>query len=66
MSQFALAWLLHKPVVTSVICGPRLIEHLRDNVKAIDVKLSQDIMDEVDKISPPRSGNNPNYINYYL
>ena len=66
MSQFALAWLLHKPVVTSVICGPRLIEHLRDNVKAIDVKLSQEIMDEVDKISPPRSGNNPNYINYYL
>ena len=66
MSQFALAWLLHKPVVTSVICGPRLIEHLRDNVKAIDVKLSQDIMDEVDKISPPRSGNNPNYINYSL
>ena len=66
MSQFALAWLLHRPVVTSVICGPRLIDHLRDNVKAADLKLSQEIMDQVDKIAPPRSGNNPNYVNHSL
>ncbi|MCK9266468.1 aldo/keto reductase [bacterium] len=66
MAQFALAWLLHRPVVTSVIAGPRLVEHLRDNVKAVEVKLSQEIMDEVDKIAPPRSGNNPNYENHSL
>lgn len=66
MSQFALAWLLHKPVVTSVICGPRVIDHLRDNVKALEVKLSSEIMDEVDKISPIGSGKNPNYKNYSL
>ncbi len=66
LSQFALAWLLHRPVVTSVIIGPRLIDHLRDNVKSADVKLSQEIMDEVDKISPPRTGFGDNYINHYL
>jgi aryl-alcohol dehydrogenase (NADP+) len=66
MSQFSLAWLLHRPVVTSIIAGPRLIEHLRDNVKAVEVKLSQEIMDEVDKISKPRSGDNPNYVNHSL
>ena len=66
LSQFALAWLLHRPLVTSVIAGPRLIEHLRDNVKAVEVKLSQEIMDQVDKIAPPGSGINKNYSNYYL
>jgi len=66
MSRFALAWLLHRPLVTSVLCGPRVIDHLRDNVKAAEVKLSKEIMEEVDKISPPRSGNNPNYENHYL
>jgi aryl-alcohol dehydrogenase-like predicted oxidoreductase len=66
MSQFALAWLLQRPTVTSVISGPRLINHLRDNVKAIEVKLSREMMDEVDKISPPGSGSNPEYKNYYI
>ena len=66
LSQLAIAWLLHRPLVTSVISGPRLIEHLKDNVKAVDIKLGQEIMDEIDKISPPRSGNNPYYENHYL
>ena len=66
MSRFALAWLLHRPLVTSVVCGVRLAEQLRDNVKAVDVKVSREAMDRVDEISPPRSGNNPNYMNHYL
>ncbi len=66
LSQFSLAWLLHRPVVTSVICGPRLTEHLEDNVKALDVRLSREIMEKVDAIAPPGSGDNPNYKNYYL
>lgn len=66
MSQFALAWLLHRPVVTSPICGPRTMEHLKENVKAVDIKLSQEIMDQVDKIAPPRSGFNENYVNHSL
>ena len=37
----ALAWLLAKPAVTSVIFGARSLEQLDDNLKAADVKLSR-------------------------
>src|SRR5580693_5209623 len=36
----ALAWLLAKPAVSSVIFGVRSIEQLEDNLKAVDVKLT--------------------------
>jgi len=39
-SAIALAWLLAKPTVTSVIFGARSLEQLDDNLKAADVKLS--------------------------
>lgn len=41
-SQVALAWLLHQPAVTSCIFGARSEDQLRDNLKAADLKLSQD------------------------
>ncbi len=42
ISQVALAWLLADPVITSPIIGPRNIEQLYDNLKAIDLHLSQE------------------------
>ncbi|MDC0718178.1 aldo/keto reductase [Nannocystis bainbridge] len=39
-SQVALAWLLHKPAVTSCIFGARTEDQLRDNLKAAELKLS--------------------------
>jgi aryl-alcohol dehydrogenase-like predicted oxidoreductase len=41
-AQVSLAWLLHKDVVTSPIIGPRTIDHLEDDVAALDVALSDD------------------------
>ena len=41
-TQIALAWLLHKPVVTSPIIGASKIEHLKDAVEALDLVLSQE------------------------
>lgn len=38
----ALAWLLHRPAVTSVIFGARTVEQLQDNLGAADLKLSDD------------------------
>ncbi len=38
--QVALAWLLGRPQVTSVIFGARTLDQLDDNVKAADLKLS--------------------------
>jgi aryl-alcohol dehydrogenase-like predicted oxidoreductase len=40
VSQVALAWLLGKPAVTSVIFGARTLDQLNDNLGAVKVKLS--------------------------
>ncbi|WP_159477776.1 aldo/keto reductase [Dyadobacter sp. 3J3] len=37
ISQLALAWLLHQPVVSSVIIGATKLHQLHDNLKAVDV-----------------------------
>jgi aryl-alcohol dehydrogenase-like predicted oxidoreductase len=47
----ALAWLLAKPCVTSVIFGARSLEQLDDNLKAADVKLSADDVKKLDDAS---------------
>jgi aryl-alcohol dehydrogenase-like predicted oxidoreductase len=59
VAQIALAWLLHQPVVTSVIIGAKKLEQLLDNLKAVDVTLSADELgrlDEVSKLAPEYPG----------
>ena len=50
-SQVALAWLLHKPGVTSCIFGARSEDQLRDNLKAADLKLSGEQLRALDDAS---------------
>ncbi len=50
-AQVALAWLLHKPAVTSVIFGARSLEQLEDNLKAGDLELSDETMKRLDDAS---------------
>jgi aryl-alcohol dehydrogenase-like predicted oxidoreductase len=54
-ARISLAWLLAKPVVTSVIIGAKRIEQLRDNVAAVHIKLSADQIKQLDEVSalPP-------------
>jgi aryl-alcohol dehydrogenase-like predicted oxidoreductase len=57
--QVALGWLLHQPVVTSVIIGAKKPEQLQDNLKATDVKLTGDELaqlEAVSKLSPEYPG----------
>ena len=42
VAQIALAWLLHQPVVTSVIIGAKRLAQLDDNLAATAVRLSPD------------------------
>jgi aryl-alcohol dehydrogenase-like predicted oxidoreductase len=49
--QIALAWILAKPIVTSVIIGARRLAQLDDNLKAVDVTLTADDMKELDEVS---------------
>jgi len=49
-AQVALAWLLQKDVVDAPIVGPRTVEHLEDNVCALDVSLSAE---EIERMEAP-------------
>ena len=54
IAQIALAWLLQKEVVTSVIIGAKRPDQLDDNLAAIDVTLSPDEMQRLDDVSALR------------
>ncbi len=49
--QLALAWLLQQPAVTSLIIGATKMSQLLDNLKAVDVALTQDEMKKLDDVS---------------
>ncbi|MCB0284842.1 MAG: aldo/keto reductase [Calditrichae bacterium] len=51
VAQVALSWLLHQPVVTSIIIGAKNHEQLADNLNAPKLKLSEDELAELDKVS---------------
>ena len=51
VAQLALAWLLHQPVVTSVIIGAKKPEQLEDNLKSIDVTLTTEELQKLDEVS---------------
>ena len=61
LSQFALAWAVYQPGVTSPIIGPRTMEQLIDNLKALDIKLSDDDRTAIDKVSVPGRVSAPYY-----
>ena len=61
LSQFALAWVLHQPGVTSPIVGPRTLEQFEDNLKALDLKLSEAELKRIDTIVPPGTHTSPYY-----
>jgi len=50
MVELAIAWLLARPSVSSVIAGATKEEQIVANVKACDWQLSADDMDEIDRI----------------
>jgi aryl-alcohol dehydrogenase-like predicted oxidoreductase len=52
-SQFALAWCLANPIVTSVILGPRTQEQLQDNLGCQAVAISGDDEQLVNSLVPP-------------
>lgn len=51
-ANVALAWVLNNHVVTSPIVGPRTVEQLEDNVKALDINLNEDTLNKLDEIWP--------------
>jgi aryl-alcohol dehydrogenase-like predicted oxidoreductase len=52
-SQIALAWLLTRPAISSVIIAARTNGHLDADIKAVDLKLSGDDLKLLDEASHP-------------
>lgn len=52
----ALAWLLARPEVTSVIVGARDVRQLEENLRALQVKLDADDLAALDAVSVPEWG----------
>jgi aryl-alcohol dehydrogenase-like predicted oxidoreductase len=53
VAQFALAWCMHQPGITSPIIGPRTMEQLEDNLGALNVEITDEDRAAVDKLVPP-------------
>ncbi len=51
-SVVALGWLLHNPVVTAPIIGPRTVAQLESAVRAVDVTLDDTALARLDEIFP--------------
>jgi aryl-alcohol dehydrogenase-like predicted oxidoreductase len=54
-ARISLAWLLVKPVVTSIIVGAKRLDQLQDNLAAVELTLTLDELQLLDQVSalPP-------------
>ena len=57
--EVALAWLLHNPIVTAPIIGPRNIEQLESAVNAAGIVLDGETLAKLDEIWPGPGGSAP-------
>jgi aryl-alcohol dehydrogenase-like predicted oxidoreductase len=55
----ALAWLLHNPIVTAPIIGPRTIEQLESTLHATEIRLDEATLKKLDEIFPGPGGEAP-------
>lgn len=58
-ANVALAWLLHNPVVTSPIIGPRTVDQLEGSLRSLEIKLSEETLKKFDGIWPGPGGEAP-------
>ena len=52
-AQVALAWLLTRPTISSVVVGARTDEQLADNLQAAELRLSPDELTAIEQVSRP-------------
>lgn len=58
-ADVALAWLLHQPIVTAPIIGPRTIEQIESALRAVDIQLDEATLVKLDEIFPGPGGESP-------
>jgi aryl-alcohol dehydrogenase-like predicted oxidoreductase len=52
VAQVALAWVRQQPGVTSTIIGAKTLPQLQANIDSVKVKLTEDDLTKIDKVSP--------------
>jgi aryl-alcohol dehydrogenase-like predicted oxidoreductase len=52
-AQYALAWTLEQPAMTSVIVGVKRLEQIREAVAALEVRIPREHLAKLDVICPP-------------
>ncbi len=50
LPQLALAWILRRPEIAAVLVGASKPEHVKENVQASDLKLSDNTIEEIEEI----------------
>ncbi len=58
-ADVALAWILHNPVITAPIVGPRTLQQLEGSLKALDVVLHDETLSRLNQIWPGPGGEAP-------
>jgi aryl-alcohol dehydrogenase-like predicted oxidoreductase len=58
-AEVALGWLLQRPLVTAPIIGPRTIDQLTSSLRALELKLPEDVIKRLDEIWPSPGGEAP-------
>ncbi len=54
VAQVALAWLLTRPVVSSIIVGASKIHQLEDNLKAVKIQLTESDVERLNTLTAPQ------------
>jgi L-glyceraldehyde 3-phosphate reductase len=53
LPQMAIAWLLRRPEITSVLTGASQVEQVKENVKALEnLQFSPEELGSIDKLCP--------------
>jgi len=58
-ADVALAWLLHNPIVTAPIIGPRTQQQFEESLRAVEIQLSTETLQQLDSIWPGPGGEAP-------
>jgi aryl-alcohol dehydrogenase-like predicted oxidoreductase len=64
LTHMALGFVMAHPVVTSAILGPRTMQHLDDLLAGAEVRLNDDLLNQIDLIVPPGVDAGLNEANY--
>jgi aryl-alcohol dehydrogenase-like predicted oxidoreductase len=58
-ADVAVAWMLHNPIMTAPIVGPRTLEQLTGSLRALEIKLSEETLKKLDEMFPGPGGEAP-------